>query len=235
MLSGISADLVTFNGILNNLTKVFLGLKIVIRCITIFNPMKNLLLLLITFCICLSGFAQTGKAFYNTPYKTRNSGSFSKTTGLLTFSYGLPNLPVSGQRYKGNDRVGFGPVYAKYEHGIIDEVGIGGQLAFSGGRYDYGGNQREKVNAVHFAVLGYYHFNKLIPVPQLDVYAGSGLAFRKRSIRYSDDVYDNYTDTDVTLAFKVGARYYVKSHFGFYAEAGFDNMSDLNLGVTFRF
>lgn len=201
-----------------------------------FQPMKKIVFIFsITFLICVSGFAQTGKAFYNTPYKTRNSGSFSKNTGLLTFSYGFPNVSVSGYSHKGNNRVGFGPVYAKYEHGIIDEVGIGGQLALSTSRYDYGGNEREKINAIHFAILGYYHFNKLIPVPQLDVYAGSGFAFRNRTVSYSDDLYDNHTDTNVTLAMKVGARYYVKNHFGFYAEAGFDDMSDVNLGVTFRF
>lgn len=72
-------------------------------------------------------------------------------------------------------------------------------------------------------------------MPQLDVYAGSGLAFRNRSIRYSDQQYDNYTDTDVTLTVKAGARYYVKTNFGFYLEAGFDDMSDVNMGVTFRF
>jgi len=83
-------------------------------------------------------------------------------------------------------------------------------------------------------VLGYYHFNKLIPVKQLDVYAGTGPAFRSRNVTYSDDSYDNYSSTDVILAFKVGARYYVKNNFAFYGEGGFDHMSDINLGVTFR-
>jgi len=198
--------------------------------------MKKIVLLVLGIAFCYSvSEAQSGKAFYNTPYKTRNSGSFNKSTSLLTFSYGFPNVSVSGYSHKGENRVGFGPVYAKYEHGIIDEVGIGGQMALSGGRYDYGSNQSEKVSTVHFAILGYYHFNKLIPVSQLDVYAGSGLAFRNRAVRYSDDFYDNTTHTAVTLAVKVGARYYLKNNFAFYGEVGDDNMSDVNLGVTFRF
>jgi hypothetical protein len=196
--------------------------------------MKRVLLLIISVLVCSGAIAQEGKAFYKTPYKTRNSGSFSKTASLLTFSYGFPNESVQGYSHKGTNRIGFGPVYAKYEHGIIDEIGIGGQLALAGTAYDYNNDQTERVRAFHFAMLGYYHFNKLIPVKQLDVYAGTGLAFRSRSVNYSDDFYDNYSGTDVNLTVKVGARYYVKNNFAFYGEGGFDGMSDVNLGVTFR-
>ena len=198
--------------------------------------MKKIVLLALAIAFCYTvAEAQSKQAFYNTPYKTRNSGSFNKSANLLTFSYGFPNVSVSGYAHKGNNSVGFGPVYAKYEHGIMDEVGIGGQLAHSTGKYDYGSNQSEKVNILHLAILGYYHFNKLIPVRQLDVYAGSGLAFRNRVVRYSDDFYDNHTDTEVTIAVKVGARYYFKDNIAFYGEAGYDDMSDVNLGVSFRF
>ena len=196
--------------------------------------MKRVLLIIFGLLLYGGAIAQQGKAFYNTPYKSRNSGSFSKTANLLTFSYGFPNESIKGHPHKGSNRIGFGPVYAKYEHGIIDEIGIGGQLALAGLRYDYNNDQTERVRTFHFAVLGYYHFNKLIPVKQLDVYAGTGPAFRSRSVTYSDDFYDNYSTTDVTLAFKVGARYYVKNNFAFYGEGGFDHMSDINLGVTFR-
>ena len=196
--------------------------------------MNRVLLLIISVLVCSGAIAQQGKAFYNTPYKTRNSGSFSKTASLLTFSYGFPNESVQGYSHKGHNSIGFGPVYAKYEHGIIDEIGIGGQIALAGTAYDYNNDQTERVKAFHFAMLGYYHFNKLIPVKQLDVYAGTGLAFRSRSVTYSDDFYDNYSGTDVNLTVKVGARYYAKNNFAFYGEGGFDGMSDVNLGVTFR-
>ena len=69
------------------------------------------------------GHAQTGKAFYNTPYKSRNSGSYGKSTGILTLSYGVPNESLSGYSHRGNNRIGFGPAYVKYEHGIVDEIG----------------------------------------------------------------------------------------------------------------
>jgi hypothetical protein len=196
--------------------------------------MKNVFVVMFSLMVCGAAFAQEGKAFYNTPYKSRNSGSFGRTASLLTFSYGFPNEAVSGYSHKGYNRIGFGPVYAKYEHGIADEFGLGGQIALAGVRYDYDNNQTERVRAFHFAFLGYYHFNKLIPVKQLDVYAGAGPSFRSRTVTYSDDVYDNYSGTDVDLAVKVGARYYVKNNFAFYGEGGFDRMSDINLGITLR-
>lgn len=182
-----------------------------------------------------AAFSQKAKDFYNTPYKSRNSGSFSRNMGLLTFSYGFPNIPVSGDSYVGNNRIGFGPAYAKYEHGIMDEIGIGGQMAFSAGRYDYGNDQRERIHAFHLAVLGYYHFNKLIPLSNLDVYAGTGIGFRNRTVGYTDNVYRDDTDVNVSVVVRAGVRYYVKPTVGLYAEAGYDDMSDINLGVTIRF
>lgn len=196
--------------------------------------MKTVFVLIVSIMVCGVAIAQQGKAFYNTPYKSRNSGSYSKSASLLTFSYGFPNESVKGYNHKGHGSIGFGPVYAKYEHGIIDEIGIGGQLAHAAVRYDYNNDQTERVNTFHFAVLGYYHFNKLIPVKQLDVYAGTGPSFRSRKVIYSDEFYDNYSGTDVNLAVKVGARYYLKNNFAFYGEGGYDGMSDINLGVTLR-
>jgi hypothetical protein len=198
--------------------------------------MKTILTLILATILSLHLVqAQDARAFYNTPYKTRNSGSFDRSTGVLTFSIGVPNIAISGYSYNGRNRVGFGPLYAKYEHGIMDEFGLGGQLAFAVGRYEYGNNERESIGAFHFAFLGYYHFNKLIPVRQLDVYAGAGLAIRNRSVRYSDDTFANDNDVTVGGAMRLGVRYYPRGPVAIYAETGYDNMSDINLGVTFRF
>lgn len=182
-----------------------------------------------------TAFAQNGKSFYRSPYKTRNSGSYERGINLLTFSYGFPNIPVRGFSYAGlggADRIGFGPLYAKYEKGIMDEIGIGGQIAFSTGRVDYGSNEASIV-AFHFALLGYYHFNKLIPVEVLDVYAGTGLAFRNRSENWDNDFGDD-TDARVYVPVKVGVRWYFKPRLSLYGETGYDDMSDVNFGITLR-
>jgi len=208
--------------------------------------MKKLILfsLLAVGCTSLS-FAQLAETFYNTSYDARNSGSFSRETGIFSLGYGFGNDGLGYNYVSGSSRtsrVNLGPVYLKYEHGIIrDEIGLGGHLAIANtwNRYDNGTNRyTDNVSAVSFAMLGYYHFNKLIPVPRLDVYAGTGVSVRTVSYRYDSDFYENpnnTSETNVYIIGKIGARYYVKRNFGFYAEAGMDRMSDLNLGISFMY
>ncbi|WP_118951437.1 porin family protein [Taibaiella helva] len=187
--------------------------------------------------------AQNGKAFYKTPYKSRNSGSFDRSASLLSFGIGFPNNSGTGFDYWGGNekRLGIGPGYIKYEHGITDEIGIGGYVAGAAARYKYGPDRRytDHIFSVSIGAMGYYHFNKLIPVRKLDVYAGAGVGFRNISYSYDDDYNgkfsDDRSDFDVMPLFKVGARYYFTRMFGVYAEGGYDNMSDVNLGITLRF
>src|SRR5258706_14656324 len=116
-------------------------------------------------------FAQVDKSFYRSPYESRNIGSFSKATGLLSFGIGFRNVPAPNY---GTNQVSLGPVYIKYEHGFLrDDVAIGGHFAVSHGSFRTGG-YRDNVTAISLAIMGYYHFNKLIPVRNLDVYVCSG-------------------------------------------------------------
>lgn len=188
-------------------------------------------------------FAQSGRSFYKTPYKSRNSGSFDRTSGLLSFGLGFPNRSGTGYDYWGGDerRLGLGPGYIKYEHGIINEIGLGGYVAAAASRYKYGPDRRytDRTLALSLGFMGYYHFNKLIPVRMLDVYAGVGIGGRQISYSYDDDFNgdrsSDRTDFEVMPLVKVGARYYFTRMFGVYAEGGYDNMSDVNLGITLRF
>jgi len=189
----------------------------------------SLLLAALGLLIAGSSFAQDkGRAFYKEPYKSRNSGSFDANANVLTLGYGFPNLSGT-DTWNGS----FGPAYLKYEHGIISEVGVGGYIAFSGAHNDYS-HYHDRLGAFSMGFLGYYHFNKLIPLKQLDVYAGAGIGFRIFSYHY-DDNRDSHSDFDPLGLFKVGARWYFTPSFGVYAEGGYDGMSDVNLGVTFRF
>jgi hypothetical protein len=189
------------------------------------------------------GYAQSGRGFYNTPYKSRNSGSFDRTSGLLTFGVGFPNRSGAGFDYWGGNerRAGIGPGYIKYEHGIMDELGIGGYVAAAASRYKYGPDRRytDRVFSVSVGAMVYYHFNKLIPVSKLDVFAGAGLGVRQLTYTYDDDATgdfdDDRTSFDGMPLFRVGARYYFTKVFGVYAAGGYDNMSDIDLGITFRF
>lgn len=183
--------------------------------------------------------AQNGRAFYKTPYKSRNSGSFSSKASLLSFGIGFPNRSGAGYDWD-SDRLGFGPLYVKYEHGILNELGIGGYVAGAASRHKYGPNDRytDKVFSVSIGAMAYYHFNKLIPVRNLDVYAGAGIGGRRLSYTYDNDWNGSrYNDSefDIIPLFKVGARYYFTKMFGVYGEGGYDDMSDVNLGITLRF
>lgn len=198
--------------------------------------MKKSIVLIIALLVCGSmAFAQNAKSFYKTSYETRNSGSFDQAASLLTFGVGFPN--VAPNAYGGNS--GFPPLYVKYEHGFLrDEVGLGGYVSTGfgeTGKYNYGFGQtgyQTNFFAFSIAILGYYHFNKLIPIEQMDVYAGAGLAFKNVTYDDDNDFYDD--DATITVPVKVGIRYYIKPAFAFYAESGYDGMSAINLGVTLK-
>jgi hypothetical protein len=187
-------------------------------------------------------YAQSARSFYDTPYRSRNIGSFSKHTGILSLGFGFPNNSGTGIDYWGGDdhRLGYGPMYLKYEHGIMTELGLGGYLSMAGSKYEYGPDYRytDRIFSFSGGFLAYYHFNKLIPVRNLDVYAGAGLAFRQLAYTYDDDYGSNGSDRgdfDIFPVIKIGARYYFTRGFGVYGEGGYDKMSDVNLGITFRF
>jgi hypothetical protein len=203
----------------------------------------TLALLLGATLLSSSIYAQSGKAFYKTPYKSRNSGSFDRRSGLLSFGIGFPNRSGTGLDYWGGDerRASIGPGYIKYEHGVTDEIGVGGYVAAAASRYKYGPDRRytDRIFAGSLGFMGYYHFNKLIPVRMLDVYAGAGVGIRQLTYSYDDD-FNGFEDDDRTNftampLVKVGARWYFTKMFGVYAEGGYDKMSDVNLGITLRF
>lgn len=190
-------------------------------------------------------YAQNARSFYRSSYESRNSGSFRQSSSLLTLGYGFPNQAVPGYvygfGYNGYSRFGIGPLYLKYEHGFLrDEIGLGGHIAFSNSWVKYSnGSTSYTDNVVAFsaALKGFYHFNKLIPVDKLDVYAGVGLSFWNRVYRYDSDyngLRPDYNDTAIYPVLQVGARFYVTSKIGLYAEVGYDQMSTANIGVTFR-
>ena len=175
--------------------------------------------------------AQVDKSFYNKSYESRNNGTFDKSTMLVSFGLGIPSYHPGSF----NASPAF---YGKFEHGLLrDEVGLGGYISTGWGSYKYGNGDKDKFSAFGLGVLGYYHFNKLIPIEKMDVYAGAGLAFRRRAYNYDDSFgndYD-YTDSDVIFVVKVGIRYYVVKNFAVYAESGWDDMSSANFGGSFRF
>jgi hypothetical protein len=179
------------------------------------------------------------RQFYRTPYSRRNNGTYSRNSRLLSVGFGFPNTLYNDFGYINNaysvSKGSLGPLMVKYEMAIRDEVGIGAVVegAYRQWKYSYGNNEyRDNAFGFGVSLLGYYHFNKLIPVRKLDVYAGVGLNISHAA--YRDD-YFSETDTylDVLPAFVAGARYKFRPNFGAYLELGRTNFSWVNLGVTF--
>lgn len=199
------------------------------------QPMKKLTLLSFLLLLTVAGYSQN--SFYNNSYEARNSGSFSQETSIVSFGFGFPNVPVNNYDVFGynSNSSGVGPLYVKYEHGFLrDEVGLGGVIGNSFGSRKYSTDGKTKIFAISFAVNGYYHFNKLIPVEKLDVYAGAGLGLVSISTK-DDDLNVDDTNVDFNLNGLVGARYYFTNSFGAYAEISYDGMSYSNIGVSLRF
>lgn len=189
--------------------------------------------------------AQESKQFYDQPFKERNNGTFSKGTQIITFGYGLGN--TSGTGYLNIDlnekisHTNIGPMYLKYEYGLAESIGLGvyGSYAYAKDVMNPAAPKDYFTHAISFGVNGFYHFNKVIHVENLDLYAGLGLGFKSVSVKskLSDgaDEPEKLSDNTGVFSLRLGARYYIVSGFGAYFEFGPDKMSALNVGLSYRF
>ena len=177
--------------------------------------------------------AKTGKAFYKTPYASRNSGSFDKSAHLISLTYGFPNtLDYAGFLYGGNDK-SIGPVNFRYEFPIRDEAGVGLSVAGAKKEWDFGEGYSTDVTGISISPLGFYHFNKLIPVAKLDVFAGVGANVNIISYKYSETYADD-DEVEVYPTALVGARYYFTDSFSGIVEAGGGSFAFVKFGLSFK-
>src|SRR5688500_18517029 len=137
--------------------------------------MKKIVLLILSMAFSFGiSQAQVDKSFYQKSYESRNNGTFDQATSIVSFGLGVPSI-YTGSYYRQSPTL-----YGKFEHGFLrDEVGLGGYLAAGWGSYKFANSSIYKYSSFSFAVLGYYHFNKLIPISKMDVYAGAGLGFSR--------------------------------------------------------
>lgn len=169
----------------------------------------------------------SGRHFYKESYASRNSGSFSADHSILSLGVGVVNLNgISNNPL-------LGPITIKYEHGIIDEIGIGGFAGASFVSRDYKKYTHYR-NTFALGVMGYYHFNKLIPVSRLDVFAGLGVGVKIQNDHYSNNHYESTSKSNAIYVFRSGARWYFTPKFAAFGEVGSDRLSSLTLGLTFK-
>ncbi len=211
--------------------------------------MKKFILSLLMSCAAAGAFAQDDgdiedtdtaqaktnhkSAFYSTPYRERNSGSFGRNRCEISLSYGFPNQlywnGYYGSSYYNLDG-GIGPIMLRAEVAVHDEIGV---LAFAQGATKSwsNGGYKEDAFGMAFGAMGVYHFNKLIPVKTLDIYVGLGAEVEHRAI---SDNYYNYTSTDTYFGFAgvAGVRWMFCKPLGIFVEAGSTGFSYANAGIT---
>lgn len=206
--------------------------------------MKKIISYSVLFSLPFIGRAQEqseANSFYAASYNNRSSGSFGKGAHLLTFCYGVPSTlhaEINGE--VDPNRTVLGPVKLLYEFAIKDEVGIAIKSLYARGSWnttDYWfGYTAMRTWAFAVGATGYYHFNKLIPVEQLDLFAGIGFYAGVQEFIW-DVAYPNDTDTEFvgTPTISTGARYYFTKGVAVYTELGITGGSYINMGITFRF
>jgi hypothetical protein len=189
--------------------------------------MKAIYVITLSLGLMANCYAQDAASFYDSPYKARNSGSFGKKSFLVSAGVGAPNL-----RYGYTGKGSFSPaIYIELEHGFLrDEIGLGASMVTSWGSRNQGS---EKIREIAFFVSGYYHFNKLISVKKLDIYAGLGLAYRRYFYANEANPYDIITG-NILLPTHVGVRYSLTPKLSLHVRYTYDRRSNVNGGVTFR-
>ncbi len=178
---------------------------------------------------------KSNSSFYGEPYSSRNSGSFDKATHLITLTYGFPNtLDYENYVFDDSNKMGIGPVNFRYEFPIRDEVGVGLSLGGATKKWDYAGGYEYRITGISVSPLGFYHFSKLIPIKQLDVFAGVGANVNYLMYDYDDALLNDDNEIEVYPTALVGARYYFSEHFSGLLEVGGGSFSVVKLGVSFR-
>ncbi len=180
------------------------------------------------------------------------SASFSKGSKIISFGMGFPNLyRISYKEPEGYTHIkttGFGPLYAKFEIAIADNIGLNPSFGYGTFHYSYFGLAYhpgyteqviyyDDVNTLSLALTANFHLKSLITNPKLDVYFGGGFAMNYLKYRYGNipPYKEPETKTKFVPAARVGVRYYFDPILGAFAEAGYDGLSVLQLGLSVRF
>jgi len=135
--------------------------------------------------------------------------TFEKGDNLLKVGIGL-NAYVDPFSVSG---IPFG---ASYEIGVSNSISIGVNV-------DYLNVTDLDFSALYYGVRGAYHAN--FDIPNLDIYAGAILGYKKLSI-----------DGSGTYAGGIlGATYYLGKSFGFFAELGATGVTNARVGLNLKF
>ena len=161
---------------------------------------------------------------------------------VLTFALLIAAISVfaQGPISKGQSQINAGvglsswgiPVYLGFDHGVSQDITLGGELSFRSYDDDWSGHS---YNHSVVGILGNanYHFNTILDVPSdWDFYAGLNLGFYNWS---SPDDYDGSHTSGLGLGAQIGGRYYFSNNVGINLEFGGGNgLSGGKFGITLK-
>ncbi|HSZ85719.1 MAG TPA: outer membrane beta-barrel protein [Puia sp.] len=124
-----------------------------------------------------------------------------------------------------------------YEHGVTDNISVGGILGYShssfsgtsnGVPFDY------SATGILIGARGSYHF---LTTDQIDPYAGADLGYIVVSSSNSNNnvTYSSAKGSGLGFGIHGGVRYYFNPGIGAFAELGIGSFYILALGVSFKF
>jgi hypothetical protein len=121
------------------------------------------------------------------------------------------------------------PITLSLEHGITDQISVGGQLGFIRTTY----NSSTRWTYYIIGARGSYHFNEILNVsnPKLDIYGGAGIFYRGWSWKDKNSSASGVSGGGIDFALHAGGRYMFGNSVGVFAEAGY-GISALQLGLS---
>lgn len=127
------------------------------------------------------------------------------------------------------------PIGASFEHGITEDISVGGFFDYASWSNSYS-TYKYSWRAMYFGARGSYHFNELLKLDndKIDVYAGLGLGYY--IVSTGDNLVSGYNGYGNRLFYNmhIGGRYYFANSLAGFAELGY-GVSVLKVGLTLKF
>lgn len=186
------------------------------------------------------------------PVSGHKGSAYQPHTYVATLGIGFVNsyrtdysVPATFER---GNTTGFAPIFGKIEYGLTPHFSMAVAGAYNVLYFNsfhlypgYNGDIKrytaDQFRIMNVGLTGFYHFTGLFHISRLDPFIAFGAGInniRNTALPQGDSVIIRRTHT-ITPSLKVGARYYISDKVGVYADAGYDKLSIVNLGVSCRF
>ncbi len=178
--------------------------------------------------------------------------AFERNTYTATASVGFINGYISEytvpKNFEKGSSTGLLPIFIKAEYAVSNRVSIAFAMGFNTIIYNsyqlytgyYGPIKRsrpDKFSLFSGGLIGYYHFGHVLKVKRLDPFIGAGINLN--NIKYSafpqGDTTIEKTTHNGTPYLKAGARYFISDKVSVFADAGYDKLAMVTIGMSCRF